>query len=189
MVKMANLKIFYCLLFCIVKLATAFYCWVDYNEDIPPCAISTNGIVIAQAPYAFSLPMPLYSSAKREVRANYYGILPGSFDSSKKAVVTEKGGKKLSFKNAIKFLCDKDDSRFSWERVTSDSLTGDGLKNLVVGGYELDSTLYIGKVFLQGEWQVSKVFPASSQYKGYRGWYPISGEAYQTDDFEILKYV
>nr|BCK60282.1 allo A subunit gamma2 [Trypoxylus dichotomus] len=169
MVKMANSKIFYCLLFCILKLATAHYCWRDYIQDIPPCAISTNGIIIAQAPYDF--------------------ILPASFYPSTKTAVTEKGGKKLVLTKGIKFLCDKDDSRFSWDRVTTDSLTGDGLKNLVVGGYESNSTLYIGKVFLQGEWQVSKVFPASSKWKGYRGWYANNDTLYQTDDFEILKYI
>nr|BCK60276.1 allo A subunit beta [Trypoxylus dichotomus]BCK60277.1 allo A subunit beta [Trypoxylus dichotomus] len=168
MVKMANLKIFYCLLFCIVKLATAYYCWRDFIEDIPRCVITTNRIIIAQAPY--------------------YGLLPGSFDFSTKTVVTERGGKKVVLDEAIKFLCDKDDSRFSWERVNSDSLAGDGLKNLVLGGYESNSNIYIGKVFLEGEWQVGKVFPASSQFKGYRGWYLSNDTLYQTDDFQVLKY-
>ncbi|GJQ65225.1 hypothetical protein Trydic_g15628 [Trypoxylus dichotomus] len=165
---MANSKIFYLLLFCILKVATAYYCWRDFIEDIPRCIISTNGIIIAQAPS--------------------YGILPGSFDLSSKAVVTEKGGQKVVLTEGIKFLCDKDDSRFSWDRVTTDSLTGDGLKNLVIGGYESNSTLYIGKVFLEGEWQVGKVFPASSKWKGYRGWYANNDTLYESGDFEILKY-
>ncbi|GJQ78249.1 hypothetical protein Trydic_g2577 [Trypoxylus dichotomus] len=168
---MVNSNIYYCLLFCILNLTTGAhdYCWKDYIEDLPSCAISTRGIIIAQVAYN--------------------GILPAGFYWSTKTAVTEWSGKKIVVTQAIKFLCDKNPHHFSWEYVTSDSLTGDSLKNLVIGGFEDNSTLYIGKIFHQGEWKVSKVFPASSAWKGFRGWFSNNGTTYVAHDFEILKYV
>ncbi|GJQ78248.1 hypothetical protein Trydic_g2576 [Trypoxylus dichotomus] len=134
---MVNVNIFYCLLFCIVNFSSGAhdYYWKDYIEDIPPCAISVHDILIAQVPYK--------------------GILPAGFYRSTKQAVAEWGGKKIVMTNGIKFLCDKNSDHFTWEYVTSDSLTGDALNNLVVGGFEANYTLYIGLMFHQGEWKVS----------------------------------
>ncbi|GJQ81217.1 hypothetical protein Trydic_g20436 [Trypoxylus dichotomus] len=149
---MANTKIFFCLLFCILKLATGAvdYCWKHYTKDIPACAVSTNGIVIAQVVYG--------------------DLLPASFYPSTKTAITEDAGKKVVVSKGIWILCSDNSSQFYWEHVTTNSLTGDGLKDLVIGGFEVGTTLYIGKVFHQGVWKVGKVFPASSAYRGFRGW-------------------
>lgn len=87
----------------------------------------------------------------------------------------------------LQVLCDDLLENFTWEYVNVNSLTNEKLSDYVVGGTEDGSTLYIGKVFHEGQWKIGKVFPPSSQWKGLRVWYN-SGDKYATDDFQILKY-
>lgn len=83
-------------------------------------------------------------------------------------------------------LCDTDNT-FFWEETTTNDLQGSYLTDLVVGGYEEKSELYIGKIFHEGEWQISKVFPPLSKWRGFRGWW-INGSLYGSEVFHILKY-
>lgn len=61
-------------------------------------------------------------------------------------------------------------------------------KDLVIGGKELFNTLYIGKIFHEGQWKIGKVFPPTSIYKGLRIW-NRRNKVQVFQDFEILKYL
>lgn len=66
-------------------------------------------------------------------------------------------------------------------------LVGNELEDLVVGGMELDTTLYIGKAYHAGEIKIGKVFPPTHEFKGLRLWTQSNG-TYVTETFEVLKY-
>lgn len=59
---------------------------------------------------------------------------------------------------------------------------------MVIGGFEAGNTLYVGRVFHEGEWKIGRVFPPPCQTKGLVVWYN-DGRQYVTSDFQILKYL
>ncbi|GJQ78247.1 hypothetical protein Trydic_g2575 [Trypoxylus dichotomus] len=162
-----------CCIFNVFVLITAsgkvnhHYYWRDYWGEIPHDAISYAGIYVAQIPN--------------------HGILPASLYPQTKEAVTEVFGRKVVETKSIKVLCDPNSENFYWEYTTTDKLTEDKLENLVVGGVESGSYLYIGKIFNEGEWKICKVFPPSSEYKGLRGWNRNNTQLF-SDDFQVLKY-
>lgn len=87
----------------------------------------------------------------------------------------------------LQLLCDLHSDNFVWEKVNIEQLTGPKLDELVVGGSELNNTLYIGRTFNEGEWRIGKVFPPTHEFKGLRVWNQNGGR-FVTDNFDILKY-
>ncbi|GJQ68819.1 hypothetical protein Trydic_g19807 [Trypoxylus dichotomus] len=164
-----NTVLFYC--YCLLIFTSAEnqhnYFWRDYRGTIPSDALEVEGLYVAQIPYNGALPATLYPE--------------------KKEAVSECEGHRVVVKEGIKLLCDAWNTSFSWEFVNVNKLTKQKLKDYVIGGTEDGSTLYIGKIFHEGEWKIGKVFPPSSRWKGLRVWYN-NGDKYVTDDFQILKY-
>ncbi|GJQ68813.1 hypothetical protein Trydic_g19801 [Trypoxylus dichotomus] len=156
--------------FCLYYLAVAgnkhSYYWRDYTGTIPDDAVRFENLYIAQIPYN--------------------GFLPATLYSDRKEAVTECYGRKVTMKQGIKILCDTLTEAFEWDWVNVHHLTEEKLQDYVIGGVEDGSTLYIGKVFHEGEWKIGKVFPRSSGWKGLRIWYN-GGDKYVTPDFQLLK--
>ncbi|KAK9720490.1 Protein of unknown function (DUF3421) [Popillia japonica] len=144
------------------------YYWRDYWGRITPDAISFDGIYIAQAPE--------------------HGLLPGSLDTERNEITTEVFGRKIILRRGIKVLCDQNIESFHWDKISTNQLVKEYLEDAVVGGIESDSLLYIGRIFHEGVFKIGKVFPPSSPFSGFRGWYNFNDTQYKTDDFEILKY-
>lgn len=88
----------------------------------------------------------------------------------------------------LQVLCDQNIESFHWDKISTNQLVKDYLEDAVVGGIESDSLLYIGRIFHEGVFKIGKVFPPSSPFSGFRGWYNFNDTQYKTDDFEILKY-
>ncbi|KAI4454292.1 hypothetical protein MML48_9g00012273 [Holotrichia oblita] len=159
---------YYCVLMQLFRVGNQHnYFWRDYKGTIPDDAFEFEGLVVAQIPYNGLLPATLYPKSNE--------------------AVSECFGRKVSTKTDIKVLCDNYHENFSWEYVNVNNLTTEKLSDYVIGGTEGGSTLYIGKVFHEGQWKIGKVFPPSSQWKGLRVWYN-NGDLYRIEDFQILKY-
>ncbi|GJQ79853.1 hypothetical protein Trydic_g18302, partial [Trypoxylus dichotomus] len=154
-------------------IATSFgavehdYYWRDYRGTIPDDAFSgAEDLYIAQVVS--------------------YWLLPGTFNAKTKEVYTEQGDK-VTIRDNFKILCDLHSDNFYWRKVNVHELVGEELEDLVVGGMELNNTLYIGKTFDAGEWKMGKVFPPTHQFKGLRVW-SADGGRYVTENFQVLKY-
>ncbi|KAI4454256.1 hypothetical protein MML48_9g00013386 [Holotrichia oblita] len=143
------------------------YFWRDYKGTVPDDAFEVEGLLVAQIPCNGLLPATLYPKSNKAVSTCF--------------------GWRRSTKTDIKVLCDSYHENFSWEYVNVNNLTTEKLSDYVVGGTEVGNTLYIGKVFHEGEWKIGKVFPASSIWKGLRVWYN-KGLVAAIEDFQILKY-
>ncbi|KRT82451.1 hypothetical protein AMK59_3280 [Oryctes borbonicus] len=145
------------------------YYWRDYRSKIPDDAIKgTSNLYISQVYFEGNLPATLYPQRNE--------------------AVTECRGHKRVIKYPVKVLCDRRKDNFEWEHVNVDFLTAEKLKDMVVGGFEVNFTLYIGRVFHEGEWKIGKVFPPPYYLKGLTVWNKNSGQ-YITHDFEILRYL
>ncbi|KAI4464727.1 hypothetical protein MML48_3g00012080 [Holotrichia oblita] len=145
------------------------YYWRDYKDIIPEDAINgTADLYIGQV--------------------YYEGILAGTFYPTAKQVVTECRGERRIIKYPIKILCDKRKDNFEWMYVNVKSLNAEKLSDMVVGGFEVNNTLYIGKIFHEGEWKIGRVFPPPYWLPGLTVWYN-NGKQYITHDFQILRYL
>ncbi|KAI4464728.1 hypothetical protein MML48_3g00012081 [Holotrichia oblita] len=145
------------------------YYWRDYKGTIPEDAVNgTADLYIAQV--------------------YYEGILPATVYPSTKQAVTECRGARRILKYPIKILCDKRKDNFEWTYVNVNSLNAEKLSDMVVGGFEVGNTLYIGRTFHEGEWKIGKVFPPPYYLHGLTVWYN-DGRQYITHDFQILRYL
>ncbi|KAI4454304.1 hypothetical protein MML48_9g00013385 [Holotrichia oblita] len=115
-----------------------------------------------------------------------YWLMPGTFNAKTKEAYTEQGNK-VVMKDNIKLLCDLNTENFYWEQVHISDLVDEELDDLVVGGMELNTTLYIGKAYHDGELQITKIFPPTHKYEGLRLWDQKNG-TYPEQSFEVLKY-
>ncbi|XP_022907889.1 uncharacterized protein [Onthophagus taurus] len=151
-----------------VSCGNADVYWRDYKGTIPNDAVPTdNGTCIAQV-----------------ILANC-GNVPGTLYQHKKVAVTESSGKRVEFLSNIKVLCSPNPSALKWQFVNTNQLDAKFLEKCIVGGFEIGYTVYIGKVFHQGQWKIGKVFPPHAEYTGLRVW-GDDDENYSTDDFQIL---
>ncbi|KAK9720500.1 hypothetical protein QE152_g22069 [Popillia japonica] len=96
---------------------------------------------------------------------------------------SEKSGHPRSF-----ILCDPNVDNFYWEYTTTDELSRDTSDNKVAGGIEGGILLFIGRIFHEGVWKISKIIPPSSEFRGFKVWNNLNGTQYNSDDFQILKY-
>ncbi|KAI4454291.1 transposable element tc3 transposase-like protein [Holotrichia oblita] len=136
------------------------YYWRDYRGTIPDDAFSgAENLYVAQI--------------------SSYWLMPGTFDAKTKEAYTEQGKKviaKNNFKVCMPFLygvmllCDLHADNFYWKNVNVNDLVEKELEDLVVGGMELDTPLYVGKTYHAGEWKMGKVFPPTHEFKGLRLW-------------------
>ncbi|XP_022908628.1 uncharacterized protein [Onthophagus taurus] len=151
-----------------VSCGNADVYWRDYKGTIPNDAVPTdNGTYIAQVILASG------------------GNIPGTLYQYKKVAVSAASGKRLEFLNNIKVLCSPKPSALKWKFVNTNQLDAKFLDKCVVGGFEIGYTLYIGKVFHEGEWKIGKVFPPNAKYTGLTVWRD-DGNSYPTHDFQIL---
>ncbi|KRT85213.1 hypothetical protein AMK59_1439, partial [Oryctes borbonicus] len=112
--------------------------------------------------------------------------IPAGFDYFSRQAVAENNGRKIT-KNVFSLLCESFPEDLYWKKVNVNSLTEDFLKNAIIGGYQRNITLYIGKVHHGGRWQIGKVFRPKNKLEGLV--LPSDdGKSYVAKDFEILMY-
>ncbi|XP_022906611.1 uncharacterized protein [Onthophagus taurus] len=151
-----------------VSCGNADVYWRDYRGTIPRDAVPTDhGTYIAQ------------------VIIENGGIVPGTLYPDRKVAVSEAPSGRVEFLNNIKILCSPQPSALKWEYVNTNQLDAKFLEKCIVGGFEVGHTLYIGKVFHQGQWKIGKVFPPHAEHTGLRVWWN-DGNNYAPQDFQIL---
>nr|XP_022910671.1 uncharacterized protein LOC111421722 [Onthophagus taurus] len=149
--------------------------WRDYNGTIPSDAYPAgNDIYIGQ-----TLNLPYMQVG---------GLLPGGLYPDRHMVIVEAHGKRQEHNKNIKVLCTSTPYLLKWKWINTRDLKPNLSENCVIGGYEGDRLLFIGKIFHDGEWKIGKVFPPSNDRNGLRIW-TKEGIAFRTQDFQILMSV
>jgi len=111
---------------------------------------------------------------------------PGTIYPSINMMYAEWNGKQVD-NNYFKILCSPQKNKFYWEYVDIDTVTDVELllKNAVVGGFDVDHYIHIGRIFHDREWKISKVGRGQILHVWVND--NTSGSA-STKQFEILKY-
>ncbi|GJQ73020.1 hypothetical protein Trydic_g1655 [Trypoxylus dichotomus] len=147
------------------------YYWRDYSfDDIPYDAveIAGDGKYIGQA----------YVDG---------GLLPVTIYPHLSFAIGELYGK-VVVKDNIQILCTPDPSSLYWDSVDFTKPADGQLKNTIIGGfYKNDFNYFIGKIYHDGEWKVSKVIPIENRSKGLRAW-DSAGKGVSFSKFHLLKY-
>ncbi|KRT82161.1 hypothetical protein AMK59_3962 [Oryctes borbonicus] len=159
-----NLFCIFCI--CLAKVEHNYY-WRQYRGKIPLDAFNAaENLYVAQL-------------------INQW-LMPGTFNATTKEAYSEQGSR-LTVTDNFKILCDFHSDNFYWEKVNIYDLVGSNLNDLVVGGSEFGATLYVGKVFHDGEWKIGKVFAPLHLLQGLRVW-DDKNQRHVAQNFEVLKY-
>ncbi|GJQ71934.1 hypothetical protein Trydic_g3043 [Trypoxylus dichotomus] len=100
-------------------------------------------------------------------------LLPACIDPYNNQIIAVRLRKRIFTEN-IKILCTTVPHKFYWQYVDfNDNSDHSYLTNAVNGGFEDNTTTYIGKACHMNEWKIGKVFPKERIIlKGLRVWNP-----------------
>ncbi|KAB0803630.1 hypothetical protein PPYR_00600 [Photinus pyralis] len=114
------------------------------------------------------------------------GLLPTTIDPNSSTIEATAWGKVLTTDKNVKILCSQNPGNYSWVPTKIENMHLLTQCNLVVGGTESETTLYVGRVIHELEMKVGKVFPNFSDYKGLG--IPHNGGQTKYNTFEVLAY-
>ena len=150
------------------------YYWRDYLGEIPSDAVA-GGMNRADKPTYIG-----------QVYIKGVELLPATIRRNTLNATTSAHNKEIYANKNIKILCSNEIDKLTWIATKSNELHLLSNCNLVIGGSEVDHTLYIGRVNHGGRTIIGKVF---SRRKGFNGlWIPYNGHEINFKTFEVLAF-
>ncbi|KAB0792200.1 hypothetical protein PPYR_14159 [Photinus pyralis] len=129
--------------------ATGYY-WRDYDGFIPP-----DAFVAARDDYG----NPIYIGQVLHSDK----LIPAKILHNDRAAYYELDNKEYEKKENVKIFCTKDPAQFEWIPTSSQELNTITGKFLVKGGYQPNSSTYIGRTTSVGETVLGKVIADTSK--------------------------
>ena len=175
---------------------------------IASCAINTQGAVIDDETeelegyywrhYAGHVPkdaLPGGRDIKGETtyigQALYRSILiPGQFIVGDNKLYFEWGDAERVTSDNIKILCTKHPEQFEWVRTTTKEVGNIPDKNFILGGFEDDFTVYIGRVAIGNTLAIGKIIFSSHEHSsvGFHTTCRQNASFVRAQEFEVLNY-
>ncbi|KAF5280046.1 hypothetical protein FQR65_LT03301 [Abscondita terminalis] len=122
-------------------------------------------------------------------QALYRGILiPGQFLPGERKLYFEWGDAERVTDSNIKILCTKHPEQYEWIRTTTEEIKTIPNKNFILGGFESDFTVYIGRVAIGNTLAVGKVIVSNQQSRGFHTTCRQNASFVRAQEFEVLNY-
>ncbi|KAF2897470.1 hypothetical protein ILUMI_08700 [Ignelater luminosus] len=151
------------------------YYWKDYVGVIPVDAVEGGTD-------KYGIPTYVGQAYTKE-----YELLPGVITSGCKTVTTTSGTKEITIDKNIKILCAGDTRKFEWIPTKKEDLQLLTDRHLVVGGSEVEQTVYIGRVRYDNRVIIGKFF-TNAPLSSFGIAIPYEGKPMNFDSFEVLTY-
>ncbi|KAF2879113.1 hypothetical protein ILUMI_27061 [Ignelater luminosus] len=152
------------------------YYWADYKGIIPEDALSAGYIPANETTYYIAEVLHKNS------------LVPGEIHDSDKKAYYEWANERLEATGNVKIFCTKRPQMFQWIQTTNEDFKTLIEGNLVLGKYESDTRIYIGRKQIANNVVIGKVHVVLPDLKGI--FYYLFGEdVFFSYSFEVLSYL
>ncbi|KAB0801836.1 hypothetical protein PPYR_04022 [Photinus pyralis] len=153
------------------------YYWRHYTDHVPKDALPGGRDIRGETTYIG--------------QALYRGILiPGQFIVGDRKLYYEWGDAERETSDNIKILCTKHPEQFEWIRTTTEEVGKIPNKNFILGGFESDFTVYIGRVAIENTLAIGKIIFSTheSSSVGFHTTCRQNASFVRAQQFEVLNY-
>ncbi|KAK5641151.1 hypothetical protein RI129_009698 [Pyrocoelia pectoralis] len=153
------------------------YYWRHYTDHVPKDALPGGKDMKGETTY---IGQALYRSI----------LIPGQFIVGDRKLYFEWGDAERVTSDNIKILCTKHPEQFEWIRTTTEAVGNIPDKNFILGGFESDFTVYIGRVAIDNTLAIGKVIFSTheSSSVGFHTTCRQNASFVRAQEFEVLNY-
>ncbi|KAK4874965.1 hypothetical protein RN001_014325 [Aquatica leii] len=151
------------------------YYWRHYTDHVPKDALPGGRDIKGETTY---VGQAIYRSI----------LIPGQFIVSDRKLYFEWGDAERVTDRNIKILCTKHPEQFEWIRTTTEGIKTIPNKNFILGGFESDFTVYIGRVAIGNTLAIGKVIVSNQHSRGFHTTCRQNASFVRAQEFEVLNY-
>ncbi|KAF5271211.1 hypothetical protein FQA39_LY08218 [Lamprigera yunnana] len=151
------------------------YYWRHYTDHVPIDALPGGRDIDGETTY---IGQALYRNI----------LIPGQFIVGDRKLYFEWGDAERVTDSNIKILCTKHPEQFEWIRTTTKEVKNIPNKNFILGGFESDFTVYIGRVAVGNTLAIGKVIVSNQQSQGFHTTCRQNASFVRAQEFEVLNY-